>query len=648
MEVHGVSRIDRAQRPTASASEDRSVPIGEMLKRRGLITDDQLQWALTEQRKTGSRVGAILVAAGLVRRIDLYGALSDEWQVPFVDVTTAEVDLELLADHDPELAVQQGWLPLRVAADGVVEVVSAERPTPERIADIEERVGRRCRVSATTDWDILQGVLRHYEQTLSDEATWGLWRRNPDQSARTVLNRPQTITLVAVVVLGALVTITYPVATVQVAVAVGSIAFLVSVLFKVLVCAVGARYERDEGITDADVAAVADDELPVYTVLVPVYREANVIGDLIGNLSQLDYPAEKLEVFILLEEDDQETIDAARAAAPPDNFVLVTIPDGQPKTKPKACNVGLFLARGDFLVIYDAEDRPEPDQLKKAVLAFERGGDDMVCVQAALNYWNDGDNTLTRMFTLEYSYWFDYMLPGLEALRLPIPLGGTSNHFRTDALRTLGGWDPFNVTEDADLGIRASALGYTVGVVNSTTFEEANRATGNWIRQRSRWIKGYLQTLLVHLRQPRQLVREAGLVPTLAFALLIGGTPLTFLATLPLMALFVVTAFVPVDALGTYFPPVILWIALFNLLVGNAAMVYVTMMGAFKRRRHRLVVFGLLNPFYWLLHSVASYKAAWQLVFKPHYWEKTLHGLSTAPGDDAGDGHSSDEPHVAA
>ncbi len=164
-------------------------------------------------------------------------------------------------------------------------------------------------------------------------------------------------------------------------------------------------------------------------------------------------------------------------------------------------------------MIYDAEDRPDSDQLKRAVVGFRKARPGTVCLQAALNYFNAEENLLTRMFTLEYSFWFDYMLPGLDGKRMPIPLGGTSNHFDTEALRELGGWDPFNVTEDADLGIRVAARGKHVGVIDSTTFEEANRAYGNWIRQRSRWIKGYMQTTLVHTRHPVRLAREAGRRP---------------------------------------------------------------------------------------------------------------------------------------
>jgi cellulose synthase/poly-beta-1,6-N-acetylglucosamine synthase-like glycosyltransferase len=308
---------------------------------------------------------------------------------------------------------------------------------------------------------------------------------------------------------------------------------------------------------------------------------------------------------------------------------VVTIPKGSPQTKPRACNVGLFFATGEFLVIYDAEDTPDPDQLKKAYAAFLRGGDKTVCIQASLNYFNAEENVLTRMFTLEYSYWFDYMLAGLDASDLPIPLGGTSNHFRTSALNELGGWDPYNVTEDADLGIRASALGYRVGVVNSTTMEEANTSIPNFIRQRSRWIKGYMQTSLVHARRPRQLIHEIGLRRFLSFALLIGGTPLTFLGVVPLYVVTIFTIFIPTEVLSQFFPVWLLWICLINFIIGNSVMVYLSMMGPYKRGTFELILWALLNPVYWILHSIASYKGLWQLIFKPHYWEKTEHGLTS-------------------
>jgi len=190
---------------------------------------------------------------------------------------------------------------------------------------------------------------------------------------------------------------------------------------------------------------------------------------------------------------------------------IIVVPDGQPRTKPKACNVGLRFAHGEFLVIYDAEDRPAPDQLRRAVAAFRAAPPEMVCLQARLSYWNVDENALTRFFTLEYAHWFDLMLDGLAALRLPIPLGGTSNHFRVQPLRMVGAWDPHNVTEDADLGLRVAAQGMTVSTLASTTLEEACCRPWPWIKQRTRWIKGYMQTALVHTRHPIRFVRAAGL-----------------------------------------------------------------------------------------------------------------------------------------
>jgi glycosyltransferase XagB len=610
--------------------------VGDLLVAEGWIDERQRAWALDVQHRTGSRLGSILVAAGLVRRADLYRLLARTWDADFVDLTETTPDPQLLAGLDPEHLAARGWLPVR-EQDGGVVVAVAERPDPALRAEIAEALGRRIVLRVTTDWDLVAALHRGFREVVADRATLGLWSRSRRQSARQVLTRGQQV--LGVLLLTALVAglVLAPRGTLVVLSGVVGLGFLAAVLFKFVVCMVGVHREAQETVTEQDLAALDDRDLPMYTVLVPVFREANVVADLIANLGALDYPREKLEILLLLEENDTETIEAARAADPPETISFLVIPPGAPQTKPKACNVGLFFARGEHLVIYDAEDKPDPDQLRKAVVAFRRGGDDLVCVQAALNYWNAADNWLTRMFTTEYSFWFDYMLPGLERLGLPIPLGGTSNHFRTSALRTLGGWDPFNVTEDADLGIRAAAMGWRVGVVNSTTYEEANRAPGNWIRQRSRWIKGYLQTLLVHLRSPRSLVRTAGLRQSVAFALLIGGTPAAFLFTPPLYALFVLSLLVPPDVLSPYFPGWVLWVSLFNLIIGNGLMIYISMMGAFKRRRYALVMWALLNPAYWLLHAAASYKAVWQLVTRPHYWEKTVHGLSST------DGHAADQ-----
>ena len=281
-------------------------------------------------------------------------------------------------------------------------------------------------------------------------------------------------------------------------------------------------------------------------------------------------------------------------------------------------------------MIYDAEDRPEPGQLREVVAAFRDASPETVCVQARLNYFNTTTNILTRMFTLEYSFWFDYMLPGLDAMRLPIPLGGTSNHFRVAALRELGGWDPFNVTEDADLGVRASSLGLTVGIIDSTTWEEACSEWRAWIRQRTRWIKGYMVTSLVQLRSPLQAWRQLGPRGMVGLIGLIAGTPALFLAAPVMWAFFLYTflgGVVPQFALPAWTQT----LTFFTLVIGNASMVLMTALAARRRGNTRLMGYALLNPAYWVLHSIAAWRALFQLVVSPSHWEKTPHGIVHGP-----------------
>lgn len=617
--------------------EQTSEQFGAFLVSKDVITPEQRDWGLAAAREGGTRLTTVLISAGVVPRRRMYELLAEFEHAPYIDLTEEPPDPGLLDGLDPAALIRQGWVPVRKLDDGRILVAGSRRRWRETLEPIEAALGTPIVYRITTDWDILHALQRDLHDVILDQAALGLWRRSTAQSARQALFLRQKLGILVTLAAVIACFFFWPVGSLQVLSITVSCAFVITVAFKFVVCMAGARRERYQAVTDSDLAELKDEDLPVYTVLAPMYREANILPQLAANLAALDYPVSKLDVLLLLEENDAETIEAARSAGLPPWMTVIVVPEGQPQTKPKACNVGLFFARGEHLVIYDAEDKPDPDQLKKAVVAFRRGGERMVCVQAALNYWNVYENFLTRMFTAEYSFWFDYMLPGLDVLKLPIPLGGTSNHFRTEELRQLGGWDPFNVTEDADLGIRASARGYTVGVINSTTFEEANRKFGNWIRQRSRWIKGYMQTTLVHARSPWSLVKVCGVKQTLGFLLLIAGTPASFLFVLPLWILFVASLLIRSRFFDLLYPGWTLWIGLFNLLVGNSLMVYVCMMGAFLRKRYGLVIWSLLNPVYWLMHSIASYKALWQLITRPHYWEKTTHGISALSADAAVD-----------
>jgi glycosyltransferase XagB len=461
----------------------------------------------------------------------------------------------------------------------------------------------------------------------------------PDElSARTLLSRGQAITGVVLLsaiagVLGIwLVTgLGPPPRDVAVAaIAVATFAYIMVIGFRLTLVTM-AQSAPVIRFTASDLGAARYESLPPYTVLVPLYREDKVLPALLARLSALDYPADRLQVLLLIEEDDRLTREALARTELDMRFEAVLIPPSQPRTKPKACNVGLRYAVGEFCVIYDAEDRPDPDQLRKAVAAFRSLPRWVVCVQAELQYWNPWTNWLTRCFAAEYALNFSLVLRGLDRFRLPIPLGGTSNHFRTEALRELGAWDPFNVTEDADLGIRIARRGWGVRMMVSITEEEANSKIGNWIRQRSRWIKGYYQTWLVHMRAPLQLWRELGPRQFCAFQLTVGFSGLTGLLNPVFWALTCVYLISGPSHISALFPPVVLYLGVFSMLMGNLLMIYSMMAGCMDRGLHGAVRSMIAIPVYWALMSVAAYKALFQLLrpSRRHYWELTEHGLVT-------------------
>jgi cellulose synthase/poly-beta-1,6-N-acetylglucosamine synthase-like glycosyltransferase len=390
-------------------------------------------------------------------------------------------------------------------------------------------------------------------------------------------------------------------------------------------------------------------------VLCPLYKESAVLPYFVSAISKLDYDFSKLQVLLLLEEDDEETISAARTMGLPDHFEIVVVPHSQPKTKPKACNYGLKKATGDYIVIYDAEDAPDPQQLKKTYLAFKQSESRIVCIQSKLNFYNPHQNILTRAFTAEYSTWFDLVLSGLQALGAPIPLGGTSNHFKTSALKELGGWDAFNVTEDADLGMRIARRGYRTALLDSITLEEANSDPKNWFWQRTRWIKGYIQTYFVHTRKVtgESSTEKWKLRDNAIFRLVIGGKIFMMFVN-PLMWAITLSYFLFRATLGptieSFYPRPILYMGSISLLFGNFLYMYYYMIGCAKREHFYLIKYVFLVPVYWLGMSVAAWRALYEVFVKPHHWSKTKHGLHLAKGnsDTDSDQVSADAPLVGA
>ena len=420
-----------------------------------------------------------------------------------------------------------------------------------------------------------------------------------------------------------------PLPTILSIVAILTTIYFIDVVFNIGVVLKSLHFPPEISIPSDEIESINDADLPTYTILCPLYREAEILPHFLESVSKLNWPKEKLEVILLLEEDDKETVEEIHRQKLPFYVRTLVTPDSLPKTKPKACNYGLAHARGEYLVIYDAEDRPDPDQLKKAYLGFKNSSEKVVCLQAKLNYFNPHQNLLTRFFTAEYSLWFDVMLPGLQSIETVIPLGGTSNHFKTKTLKELKGWDPFNVTEDCDLGVRIFKKGWSTAIIDSVTLEEANSNWGNWVRQRSRWLKGYMQTYLVHMRNPFEFIRQNGW-HAFVFQLIIGAR-ISFMLINPILWLTTISYFAAYAYVGPaieeLFPSYIFYMAVFSLLVGNFTYIYNYMIGAMKREHYSLVKFVFLIPLYWLVASYAAAVAAYQLIVKPHYWEKTVHGL---------------------
>ncbi len=617
------SRLRLGERSRAALA----APLGRQLLERGLLTEEQLEAALAEQRSGGGRLGEIVLAHGWVRPLDLYPLLAEQLGLPFVNLLVEPPDPELFDATRRQEYVEWQYLPWRFRR-GRLWLATSD-PCEETFARLTADYGEGIELVVTSRFDLLWSLDRLARAPLLADSILALWERSPESSARAVVTRRQVAALYAAVTLTLLGLALWPRATLVALNGAAAVFLTASFALRWLMLWKGSAARLQQKVTAEEVAALDECSLPVYTLLVPLYREPRVVPALAAALRRLDYPRQKLDIKLILEEDDEETIAAAKAAGLEANVELIRVPASLPRTKPKACNYALNFARGELVTIYDAEDLPEPDQLKKAVIAFRKAPASTACIQARLNYFNFGENWLTRLFTLEYSLWFDWYLPGLEALGIPIPLGGTSNHFPTRLLREVRAWDPFNVTEDADLGVRFSQRGLRVGVLNSTTFEEANTRVWNWIRQRSRWIKGYMQTYLVHMRHPIAFYRRIGPAGFWGFQFFIGGSFLSPLLVPILAAIYAIWLISGTHLFDPLFPPLVLYLSLVSLLLGNGYLMHFHMLAGLDRARGSLALWALTLPAYYALMSAAAWKALFDLIRRPHHWEKTEHGLSS-------------------
>lgn len=439
------------------------------------------------------------------------------------------------------------------------------------------------------------------------KAIWGLEEKNPKSSLRLWLGTSNRLLTYVTPLL--LITILYlfPKQVILILFILLNIIYLSVQLFKLTVTIIGAFTKYSNYPLN-----IQDTDLPIYTILLPVYKESKILKSLVKSISRLDYPSHLLDAKLLIEEDDSQTIEAVKKITLPKYFEVIQIPNSKPRTKPKSCNYGLQLARGKYVVIYDAEDRPNPKQLKQVVAKFKSSAPNIICIQARLNYYNRNENSLTKLFSIEYTLLFDYILKGLKKLDMPIPLGGTSNHFIRKKLEYLGAWDAFNVTEDADLGIRLYKEGYRTDLISSITLEESPIEIEAWITQRSRWIKGQILTSLLHLNRSNSFKSNLGLylslyLPNLTYLLL----PVYF----PLCILMIKNPYYD-----------LLWY--FNLSLSIILPIGYASFIMFKKKLHNSISCIFLSIFYQLMLTFAGLKAAWQIFYKPYHWDKTNHAVS--------------------
>jgi glycosyltransferase XagB len=576
-----------------------------------------------------------------LRRLRVSGKITrHESEIPRAAAATAGV--VQLPRHHPEPAAAPAKAPNghilaelgRLRAFGQISQAEFESRRAAALTEGEDGLRVRNTEPATAPATAVaanpvDGVKRRHDEPAAaiTEAVDGLRLRHPELSASRVLTRAQGLVLVVLAVICALGLLLAPLTTGIVLS--GCITAVYAVLFVNNVAIFRRLTLTPEPIevTDAEARAIPDHALPVYTVMVAAYREPEVIAATLRSLAQLDYPADRLDIKLLLEADDESTRAAVRAAHPAANVDVVLVPPSQPRTKPKALNFGLLQARGELITIYDAEDRPEPLQLRRAAVAFTRVEARVACLQARLEYHNPNQNLLTSWFAIEYLSWFGCALPAIARGDTPVPLGGTSMHIRRAVLEQVGAWDPFNVTEDCDLGVRLYRMGYRTAFLKSTTYEEANSDLINWVKQRSRWYKGYAQTWLVHMRHPLRLKRELGIRGFCGFNLLVGATTLTALLN-PIFWALTLTWFVVHPAfIAHIFPSWVYFPGLISLVVGNFLGYYAGLITVRAMGRPDLTKAALLVPAYWAMMSIGTLRAFLQLLVSPFVWEKTEHGL---------------------
>ena len=606
------------------------LPLGRVMVNAGLITQRDLVHALELQRHIDAPLGEILVSEGLASTADVLQMVSKQNNIPVADLVSDPPDPSLSGALPSGLCLVHRCVPWMRMGD-LLLVGTAHPDDFDKLSACMGQRGRRMLPVLVDEHQIRTHIGTLYGDELAQRAATRVPAaescRNWDANAP--LRKPLAIAIVALFVMACFLA-PYWMLTIGILVA-----FTTLIMSTVLKTA--AFLAQMSKLSQTPAPAVARRRaafpLPKVSVLVPLLHEKEIAGKLIQRLTRLTYPKSLLEIVLVLEADDHVTRETIARTDMPKWMSVIEVPSSNNlTTKPRALNYALDFCRGSIIGVWDAEDAPEPDQIEKIVTRFQDAPANVACLQGILDYYNARNNWLSRCFAIEYATWWRMMLPGVARLGLVIPLGGTTLFFRRSILEKLCGWDAHNVTEDADLGVRLARHGYVTELVPTVTYEEANCRAWPWVKQRSRWLKGFAITWLVHMRAPGALLRDLGVVRFLGVQTLLFATFAQF-ALAPLLWSFWLTLAGfdhPIThTLGGQIAQTMLWVFIvtevINLSISMAAV-------AGPRHRH-LMLYVLTLPLYFPMAALSAYKALKEMVFEPFYWDKTQHGVTSQDGD---------------
>ncbi|MGB3243153.1 MAG: glycosyltransferase family 2 protein [Sulfitobacter sp.] len=602
-------------------------PFGRYLVEQGIIDQRDLVHVLDLQCHMDAPLGEILISEGLVSREVILGALARQRNLQLVDLVRDPPPLQLAHELPASLCLKYHVVPW-MELGGMLLVATNK---PDQFAQFRACMGpdgSRLLPVVADNLEIQQQITRLYGSELAQKAAT---RVPASDSCRSWEVNPERRMLWAWGVLAAavLALALSPMWTLTVAMIWAFVTLVMSVTLKA--AAFWSQFHAGDATANnvPTPSTVASFRLPRVSVLVPLLREKEIAGVLIKRLARLTYPKSLLEVVLVLEAEDTITRDTIARTDLPDWISVIEVPAANRlTTKPRALNYALDFCKGSIIGVWDAEDAPEPDQIEKVVNRFQSAPENVACLQGVLDYYNSSSNWLSRCFTIEYATWWRMILPGVARLGLVIPLGGTTLFFRRDILEKLCGWDAHNVTEDADLGLRLARRGYVTELLPTVTYEEANCRAWPWVRQRSRWLKGYLITWCVHMRDPAALLRDLGWLRFLGVQTMLFATFSQF-ALAPFLWSFWLTLLGVPHPIELTLGSSVMWGMVVVFVMAEVLNLAIAMTAVSGPKHRHLMAWVFTTPLYFPMGALAAYKGFCEFVVSPFFWDKTQHGFAS-------------------